>query len=143
MNLPLIVNPEAEADLDEARIWYEARRPGLGSELLDCVREVFDRIRRTPRLYGKVFQDLRLALVRRFPYVVIYRVDDDQITIVAVYHTRRIRGTGRRGRDASPTLFQRHEGPTRRADVTASRSQQLIPLGLFDRVGGPAGDAGE
>jgi hypothetical protein len=35
VNLPLIVNPEAEADLDEARSWYEAQRPGLGGELLD------------------------------------------------------------------------------------------------------------
>lgn len=89
MNLPLIVNPEAEVDLDEAKAWYDAQRLGLGDELLNCVSEVFDRLRRTPRLYGKVFQELRLALVRRFPYAVIYRIDDDQITVVAVYHTRR------------------------------------------------------
>lgn len=89
MNPPLIVNPEAEADLEETRAWYEAQRPGLGDELLDCVRDVFDNLRRTPRLYGTVFQELRLALVRRFPYAVIYRIDDDQITVVAVYHTRR------------------------------------------------------
>jgi hypothetical protein len=28
-------------------------------------------------------------LVRRFPYAVIYRIDDDQTTVVAVYHSRR------------------------------------------------------
>ncbi|CAN5777748.1 type II toxin-antitoxin system RelE/ParE family toxin [soil metagenome] len=89
MNLPLIVNPEAEADLEEARAWYEAQRPGLGDELLDSVREMLDRIQKSPRLYGKIFQKLRLALVRRFPYAVVYRIDDDQITVVAVYHTRR------------------------------------------------------
>ena len=89
MILPLIVNPEAEADLDEARAWYETQRSGLGDELLDCVREVFNRLRRTPHLYGKVFQELRLALVRRFPYAIAYRIDDDQITILAIYHTRR------------------------------------------------------
>lgn len=50
---PLIVNPEAEADLAE------------------------------------VFQELRVALVRRFPYAIVYRVDEDQITVVAVYHSRR------------------------------------------------------
>jgi hypothetical protein len=31
----------------------------------------------------------RLALVRRFPYAVVYRIDDDQITVVAVYHMHR------------------------------------------------------
>jgi plasmid stabilization system protein ParE len=89
VNLPLIVNPEAEADLADAKVWYDAQRPGLGDEFLDGAREVFDRLRRMPHLYGKVFQDLRLALIRRFPYAVIYRVDDDQITVVAVYHNRR------------------------------------------------------
>jgi plasmid stabilization system protein ParE len=86
---PLIVNPEAEADLAEANAWYDERSPGLGDDFLLCVEEVIERIRRTPGLYGQVFQDLRLALVRRFPYAVVDREDDDQITVVAVYHTRR------------------------------------------------------
>jgi plasmid stabilization system protein ParE len=87
--LPLIVNPEAEADLADARQWYETERSGLGDELIDAVSNVFARVQRAPRLYAKVFQELRLALVRRFPYVVVYRIDDDQITVVAVYHTHR------------------------------------------------------
>jgi plasmid stabilization system protein ParE len=89
LNLPLIVNPEAEADLADAKTWYDGQRPGLGDELLECVEDVFDRLRQSPTLYAKVFQDLRLALVRRFPYAVLYRVDEDQLTVVAVYHTRR------------------------------------------------------
>jgi plasmid stabilization system protein ParE len=89
VNLPLIINPGAEADLDEARQWYESDRGGLGDELIDEVDAVLARIRRMPRLYAKVFQELRLALVRRFPYAVVYRIDDDQITVVAVYHTHR------------------------------------------------------
>ena len=89
MNLPLIVNPEAEADLNEAWRWYEAERVGLGNELVGAVDAVLSRIVRAPRLYAKVFDELRLALVRRFPYVVVYRIDDDQITVVAVYHTHR------------------------------------------------------
>ena len=88
MNLPLIVNPQAEADLADAKAWYDRQRGGLGDELLECVEETFDQVCRTPELFGKVFQDLRLATIRRFPYVVVYRIDDDQITVVAVYHTR-------------------------------------------------------
>jgi toxin ParE1/3/4 len=87
--LPLIVNPEAEADLDEARQWYEAQKLGLGDELIDAVGSVLERVQQAPRLYAKVFLELRLALVRRFPYAVVYRIDDDQITVVAVYHTHR------------------------------------------------------
>lgn len=87
MNRPLIVNPEAEADLADARAWYDGQRAGLGDLFLARVEEVFARIERTPELFDKAFHDLRLTRVRRFPYVVVYRIDDDQITVVAVYHT--------------------------------------------------------
>jgi len=89
VNLPLIVNPEAEADIAEAKAWYDAQRPGLGDDLLDRIREVMNLVQRQPLLHGKVFQDLRLVLVERFPYAVVYRIDDDQITVVAIFHTRR------------------------------------------------------
>jgi len=61
----------------------------LGEDFLLCVEELLDGIRRMPELHPEVFQDLRLVLVRRFPYAVIYRMDEDQITVLAVYHTRR------------------------------------------------------
>jgi toxin ParE1/3/4 len=89
VSLPLIVNPEAEADLEEARRWYETERVGLGNELIDAVGVVLERVQGAPRLYSKVYEELRLALVRRFPYAVVYRIDEDQITVVAVYHTHR------------------------------------------------------
>lgn len=89
MNRPLIVNPEAETDLANARAWYDLQRMGLGDEFLECVDEAFDSLRRTPDLFARVFDELRLVRVRRFPYLVVYRIDDDQITVVAVYHSRR------------------------------------------------------
>ena len=89
MSLPLIVNPEAETDLAEAWTWYEGRRAGLGDDFLLCVEEAFDGIRRSPGLYATVFQDLRLAMVRRFPFQIIHRVDVNQVTIIAVYHSSR------------------------------------------------------
>jgi plasmid stabilization system protein ParE len=87
--MPLIVNPEAEADLVEAKSWYDSQRTGLGDDFLLCLEETLQRLRRMPELYAKTFQDLRLALVRRFPFAVIYRIDDNQITVIAIYHTSR------------------------------------------------------
>ncbi|MEW6745699.1 MAG: hypothetical protein AB1486_23360 [Planctomycetota bacterium] len=39
--MSLVVRPAAAADLDEAFLWYEARRPGLGGEFLSAVEQVF------------------------------------------------------------------------------------------------------
>ena len=67
----------------------DGRKAGLGCDFLFCIREVFERILRSPELHTKVFDDLRLAKIRRFPYAVIYRIDNDQTTVVAVYHSHR------------------------------------------------------
>ena len=89
MKPPIIISPEAETDISEAKSWYENQRSGLGDEFVGCVDEAFEQIRQWPNLSPKVFLDLRRKVVRRFPYLVIFRIDDDQITVVAVYHGKR------------------------------------------------------
>lgn len=39
---PLIVEPDAEAELAEGMTWYEERQPGLGAALLGEVAESID-----------------------------------------------------------------------------------------------------
>ena len=89
MNLPLIVTPDAEADLVEARVWYEAIREGLGDEFLLCIEAGLDHIRRLPQAAVEVYPGIRRVVVRRFPYGIFYRVDSNQIAILAVYHSSR------------------------------------------------------
>jgi hypothetical protein len=67
MSRPLIVEPEAEADLAEAYAWYERQKPGLGSDLLLCVEAAFGAIAQRPRSFPKVTLSARRALIRRFP----------------------------------------------------------------------------
>lgn len=74
MNLPLVLRAEARADFDEAFDWYEAQQPGLGVDFAARVQEVFDRISANPLLHVAVFQDVRKAIVQRFPYCVFYRL---------------------------------------------------------------------
>ena len=87
MNLRLVINPEAEADIADARSWYRSKDEGLEADFVARLDVVFDAITRFPELYAVEFEGLRLGPVRRFPYAVAYRLDDDQITVVAVYHT--------------------------------------------------------
>lgn len=89
MSRDFIVTPDAEADLAEAKAWYDGRQDGLGTELIEAVDEAFALVQKLPLLSRPVYRDLRRVLVRRFPYAVIYRVADDRITVVAVYHTSR------------------------------------------------------
>jgi hypothetical protein len=37
MSLPLLITPEAEADIAEAKAWYEGKQEGAGERLVLCV----------------------------------------------------------------------------------------------------------
>jgi toxin ParE1/3/4 len=89
MSLPLLITPDAEEDLAQAKAWYNGKREGLGDEFVLCVEEALDRIRRLPESATQVYPGVRRVVVRRFPYGVFYRVDPDQVAVIAVYHSRR------------------------------------------------------
>ncbi len=89
MAFELIIEPEAELDLEQAVNWYNKQRPGLGLEFLERVEEVFDRIREKPEIYSVIRRTARLALVRRFPHVVCYIFDGNTVSVMAVFHGHR------------------------------------------------------
>ena len=89
MTLRVVLRPEALAELEEARAWYEERDLGLGEEFYRCVEAVVEGARRSPDQYPCVHGEVRRGLVRRFPYGVFYMVTDDTIVILAVFHASR------------------------------------------------------
>ena len=88
MNRPIILIPEADREFDEATAWYE-RQAGLGERFVAWVQEALDRIGQAPELYAAIDQDIRRIRVQRFPYSVFYRILDDRIEVIAVFHDRR------------------------------------------------------
>jgi plasmid stabilization system protein ParE len=89
MSLPIIVRPEAEADIATAFAWYEEQRAGLGSDFLDEIGRCFQRIEDHPEIYPIVYRRYRRALTRRFPYKVFYVVEQDYVSVVAIVHAAR------------------------------------------------------
>ena len=89
MSVPAVYLPEAEDDVDAGYAWYEGQLAGLGNQFLEVLREVVDRIRDNPQLYGVFHRDIRTAPLGRFPYVVYYRDRGTDILVIAVQHGRR------------------------------------------------------
>ena len=53
MNRPFRTEPEASAELEDAALWYEGRRRGLGVEFLEAVDAIrAAQIARRPRRLG-------------------------------------------------------------------------------------------
>ena len=89
MTLVLVLRRVAQREFDAAADWYDQQRVGLGSEFIEEVNRVFDQLRDSPERYPLVHEDLREGPVRRFPYVIYYKVEPGQVVVVAVAHTSR------------------------------------------------------
>ena len=81
--------PEAEAELAEARVWYGLQRDGLDATLMRRIDETLQRIVEAPNTYPLVYRQLRRAVVRQFPFAIFYEPTPDEIRVFAVYHSRR------------------------------------------------------
>ena len=89
MSLPITYHPDVPDEVGTAYRYYEARKVGLGDDFLSALEEVYAQLRAMPELYGTVWQTVRCAQLRRFPYAVYYQVDPDRVYVLAVSHNRR------------------------------------------------------
>jgi plasmid stabilization system protein ParE len=89
MTRRIVFRPETETELAEAVEWYETRGGGLGAEFLRSLDAVLAHVQRDPAHYPIIFGEARRAVLRRFPYNLIYVERGDEILIAACVHGRR------------------------------------------------------
>ncbi len=89
MKYRVIVRPDAEDDLKEAYSWYEDKRIGLGYDFLLQVDAGLNFIARNPNIHPIEYKETRKHLVKRFPYKIIYLVENKRIIVLAVIHSKR------------------------------------------------------
>ena len=96
--LRLVLRPAAQADIAEATEWYARKRIELAIEFATAVRSCFARILEHPERYSLVHRDVRRAFVGRFPYLVFFRLQAEEVVVVAVLHGARRPATWKRRR---------------------------------------------
>lgn len=67
MNLPIILSPAADRDVEDAAEWYE-EEASSGTRFVERVQEALDRIGQMPELHAIAYRDVRRARVPKFPY---------------------------------------------------------------------------
>lgn len=83
-------HPALERELAEIRDHYNDRSPGLGDEFVDEFEQQVLRIRAMPERWMIVQRDIRRALMKRFPYVVLFRkAGEDLLRVIVVKHESR------------------------------------------------------
>ena len=85
----LFVRQSAKADVVAAFHWYDSHRGGLGDAFADEVSRTYTAIEERPEQFPVMLNDIRMALIRRFPYVVYFVILPRHISVVAVIHGHR------------------------------------------------------
>jgi plasmid stabilization system protein ParE len=87
--MTFLFHPEAESEFREAIDYYEDRESGLGYDFSIEVFTTIQNIVNHPTAWPIIEEDMRRCLVNRFPYGVIYSIEQGKIFILAVMHLRR------------------------------------------------------
>lgn len=82
---------DAEHEMVEAARYYDEQQPGLGSDFLDEVEFGLDQIKAGAGRFGlyrrsKIVRSVRLE---RFPYRLLFVLEAELATVVAVMHLHR------------------------------------------------------
>ena len=79
----------AEEEMTESAVFYEKESQGLGSDFLDEIEDTIA-ILCEHSVIGQLYSgNLRRYVLARFPYSILYSVEDNEIVIFAIAHHRR------------------------------------------------------
>ena len=83
------ISPFAEMDIMESVSYYDERKPRLGNDFLEEVNSTFTYITRNSKIFPFETRHFQKAIIKRFPFTVIFLVEEQISYIIAVFHNRR------------------------------------------------------
>ena len=89
MRYALEIHPKAENETVDAYNWYEDQYNGLGEMFLSDLESVYKKIELNPDFFSKAGKGFRQAVLKKFPYVVVYEIKRTRVVVYAVFHTSR------------------------------------------------------
>ncbi len=79
----------ASIELDDAIEYYNQQAAELGIKFFDEVLETIELISLFPQSWSRNTKNTRKAVLRKFPFNLIYSIYEDKIYILAVAHQNR------------------------------------------------------
>ena len=82
---------EADKEFQESAQWYQEQTDGLGIRFIEVIKHKLETIQKYPERNPKRKGNFREAIVRTFPYIIIYTLYKREmiITINSIFHTSR------------------------------------------------------
>jgi plasmid stabilization system protein ParE len=91
MSYQHIYTPVALVEYKDAVSWYDVRSKKASENFVITVREKIKSICENPSRYKNVYKYYRETSLKKYPYYIIYFVDENKQTVIisSVYHHKR------------------------------------------------------
>ncbi len=89
MKYKVQIDEEALTDIQEVTDWYNEQLQGLGSRFLKQTKLQINSLKMDAEIYTNRYADVRCMLIKKFPFMVHYTIDNLTVKIFAVLHTSR------------------------------------------------------
>jgi plasmid stabilization system protein ParE len=89
MSYNVSIEAEARQELEDAAKWYEQRSKGLGVKFVDAFLSVVEYLETHPLVYSKIEGDYRQVNMKVFPFIIVYKVVEAEVRVIAVFHASR------------------------------------------------------
>ena len=84
-----VLSIQAENELEDALHYYDLISTKIGDNFLNQINACIESILLNPETYKLEFEVYRQAVVKKFPFVIIYTKIGSTIFISAIFHTSR------------------------------------------------------
>ena len=89
MSYKVVIIDEAKLDFREALNYYKDINPKLSRRFNQSFKESLKIIKEKPELFQVRFDDVRVNMLKTFPYLIHYTIYVDIIVIKAILHSSR------------------------------------------------------
>lgn len=85
------IDPEALADIQEITVWYNEAKTKTGERFQETTIKQIDSLSKDPQIYSIRYKDIRCMLVKKFPYMVHFYINEvtKDVEVLAVISTHR------------------------------------------------------
>lgn len=83
------LSDEAEVDFDKSYKFYSEDSPKVADAFFKQINLGFENIKQNPKSFLTAHKDIRKYVVKKFPFVIYYRIVHTVIQVIAIFHTSR------------------------------------------------------
>lgn len=84
-----VFHPEALTEYADTVKYYQKQIIDLAQAFVDSIEDAVYQIREYPTRYLTIDEDVRHCMTRKFPYAILYTLEQEYILILAVTHCSR------------------------------------------------------